>query len=78
MSCTRTQEQEEQETPRVAEPLGAQDHDSKAVYAVALFKGEQFRVGDSVYLPPDAFNFRYTFIDLHAKNPEITLWYNVW
>ena len=43
----------------MAEPLGAEDHDSKAVYAVALFKGAQFRVGDSVYLPPDAFNFRY-------------------
>ena len=58
MSCARTNEKEEQDTPRVAEPLGAQDHDSKAVYAVALFKGMQFRVGDSVYLPPDAFNFR--------------------
>uniref|UniRef100_A0A8C5CVZ0 DNA (cytosine-5)-methyltransferase n=1 Tax=Gadus morhua TaxID=8049 RepID=A0A8C5CVZ0_GADMO len=57
MSCARTNEKEEQETPRVAEPLGSQDHDSKAVYALALFKGAQYRVGDSVFLPPDAFNF---------------------
>uniref|UniRef100_A0A3B3ZA64 DNA (cytosine-5)-methyltransferase 1 n=1 Tax=Periophthalmus magnuspinnatus TaxID=409849 RepID=A0A3B3ZA64_9GOBI len=31
--------------------------DGKALYALACFKGEQFKVGDSVYLPPDAFNF---------------------
>lgn len=39
------------------EPLEKEDNDSKALYALACFKGEQFRVGDSVYLPPDAFNF---------------------
>lgn len=57
-SCARTKEREEQEMPCVFEPLVDKDNDSKALYAMACFKGEQFRVGDSVYLPPEAFNFR--------------------
>lgn len=57
-SCTRIKEREEQETPRAFEPLDDEDKDSKAMYALACFKGEQFRVGDGVYLPPEAFNFR--------------------
>lgn len=43
--------------PRASEPLPDQDSDSKALYNMACFKGLQFKVGDSVYLPPDAFNF---------------------
>lgn len=39
------------------ELLEDEGSDSKAFYALATLKGEQFRVGDSVYLPPDAFNF---------------------
>lgn len=57
-SCTRTKEREEKERPRAFEPLDDEDKDSKALYALACFKGEQFRVGDGVYLPPEAFNFR--------------------
>lgn len=57
-SCVRTKEREEQETPRVFEPLENKDSDSKVLYALACFKGEQFKVGDSVYLPPEAFSFR--------------------
>lgn len=57
VSCTRTKEREEQETPRAFEPMN-EDNDSKALYALACFKGDQFRVGDGVYLPPEAFNFR--------------------
>uniref|UniRef100_A0A8C7CI06 DNA (cytosine-5)-methyltransferase n=1 Tax=Oncorhynchus kisutch TaxID=8019 RepID=A0A8C7CI06_ONCKI len=56
-SCSRAEEREEQETPRVFEPIKDEDHDSKALYALACLKGEQFRVGDSCYLPPDAYNF---------------------
>lgn len=56
-SCVRTTEQKEQEIPHVFELLD-EDSDSKALFALACFKGEQFKVGDSVYLPPDAFNFR--------------------
>lgn len=40
-----------------------EDNDTKALYALAYFKGEQFKVGDSVYLPPDAFNFRWEVIE---------------
>lgn len=56
-SCVRLNEKKEQEKPCPFEPLENEDNDSKALYALACFKGEQFRVGDSVYLPPDAFNF---------------------
>lgn len=70
MSCARTNEEEEQETPRVSEPLDSQDHDTKVVYAVALFKGAQFRVGDGVYLPPDTFNFRYTSTRLSSRRVQ--------
>uniref|UniRef100_A0A6Q2Z553 DNA (cytosine-5)-methyltransferase n=1 Tax=Esox lucius TaxID=8010 RepID=A0A6Q2Z553_ESOLU len=56
-SCVRAEEREEMATPRVLEPIEDEDHDSKAFYALACLKGEQFRVGDGVYLPPDAFNF---------------------
>lgn len=57
-SCSRTNERKEQEVPCAFEPLVDEDNDTKALYALACFKGEQFKVGDSVYLPPDAFNFR--------------------
>lgn len=57
-SCARTKEREDQEVPCVFEPLMDKDNDSKVLYALACFKGEQFRVGDGVYLPPEAFNFR--------------------
>lgn len=57
-SCARTKERDEQEVPRAFEPLENEDSDSKALYTLACFKGEQFRVGDSVYMPPEAFSFR--------------------
>lgn len=56
-SCARNNEVEEQNIPRAFEPLVNEDNDSKALYALACFKGEQFKVGDGIYLPPDAFNF---------------------
>lgn len=58
-SCARTKAREEQETPRAFEPLVDKDHDSKVLYALACFKGEQFKLGDGVYLHPDSFNFRW-------------------
>ncbi|MEQ2179091.1 hypothetical protein GOODEAATRI_021063, partial [Goodea atripinnis] len=62
-SCTRTKEQNEQEVPRPFEPLENEDSDNKALYALAWFKGEQFRVGDGVYLPAEAFSFRKEDVD---------------
>lgn len=56
-SCVRTNKTKEQQMPRAFEPLVNDDNDSKALYALACFMGTQFKVGDSVYLPPDAFNF---------------------
>lgn len=56
-SCIRNKEQDVQDTPQAFEHLEDEESDSKAFYALATLKGEQFRVGDSVYLPPDAFNF---------------------
>uniref|UniRef100_A0AAY4B461 DNA (cytosine-5)-methyltransferase n=1 Tax=Denticeps clupeoides TaxID=299321 RepID=A0AAY4B461_9TELE len=54
-SCTRAAERAEQETPRAFEPL--EEGDSKTYYALACLKGEQYRVGDGVYLLPDKFSF---------------------
>lgn len=42
--------------PRVVDPLD-EESDTKVLYSLACLKGEQYRVGDSVYLPPEAFNF---------------------
>lgn len=57
-SCVRTKARVEQEKPTAFEPLPDKDSDSKVLYAMACFKGLQFKVGDSVYMPPDTFNFR--------------------
>lgn len=48
----------ERETPRAFESLEDQSNDSKTFYALACLKGDQYRVGDSVYLLPEAFDFR--------------------
>lgn len=61
-SCTRIKERTAQDAPHVYEPLEDEERDSKAFYGLASLKGEQYRVGDSVYLPPDAFNFVYVFL----------------
>ncbi|XP_061556979.1 DNA (cytosine-5)-methyltransferase 1 [Phycodurus eques] len=55
-SCVRIKEREERDNPRAFEPLD-EEHDSKALYVLACFRGEQFRVGDGVYMPHEAFNF---------------------
>lgn len=57
-SCVRNKEKQEQETPHAFEPLQNED-DTKALYSLACFKGAQFKVGDSVYLLPEAFGFRW-------------------
>ena len=56
MSCTRLDEVRHKEIPKVAEPL--EEGDGKMFYAVATKNGVQYRVGDGVYLLPEAFSFR--------------------
>ncbi|KAI1229640.1 hypothetical protein IHE44_0010972, partial [Lamprotornis superbus] len=56
MSCARLDEVRHKEIPKVAEPL--EEADGKMFYAVATKNGVQYRVGDGVYLLPDAFSFR--------------------
>lgn len=56
MSCTRLDEVRQKEIPKVAEPL--EEGDGKMFYAVATKNGVQYRVGDGVYLLPEAFSFR--------------------
>uniref|UniRef100_A0A8C5HDQ3 DNA (cytosine-5)-methyltransferase n=1 Tax=Gouania willdenowi TaxID=441366 RepID=A0A8C5HDQ3_GOUWI len=56
-SCARIKEQEEQEKPHVFEPVERNDEDNKCHYGLASFKGDQYKVGDGVYLPSDAFGF---------------------
>ncbi|KAK2510814.1 Dnmt1 [Columba guinea] len=55
MSCTRLDEVRQKEIPKVAEPL--EEGDGKMFYGVATKNGVQYRVGDGVYLLPDAFSF---------------------
>uniref|UniRef100_A0A8C3GW16 DNA (cytosine-5)-methyltransferase n=1 Tax=Corvus moneduloides TaxID=1196302 RepID=A0A8C3GW16_CORMO len=55
MSCARLDEVRHKEIPKVAEPL--EEGDGKMFYAVATKNGVQYRVGDGVYLLPDAFSF---------------------
>uniref|UniRef100_A0A8C7XGV9 DNA (cytosine-5)-methyltransferase n=1 Tax=Oryzias sinensis TaxID=183150 RepID=A0A8C7XGV9_9TELE len=56
-SCARIKERAEQEVPQAFEPLENESGDTKVLYALACFKGEQFKIGDGVYLPPDSFSF---------------------
>uniref|UniRef100_A0A8C3UIA6 DNA (cytosine-5)-methyltransferase n=1 Tax=Catharus ustulatus TaxID=91951 RepID=A0A8C3UIA6_CATUS len=55
MSCARLDEVRHKEIPKVAEPL--EEADGKMFYGVATKNGVQYRVGDGVYLLPDAFSF---------------------
>ncbi|NWH98151.1 DNMT1 methyltransferase, partial [Tichodroma muraria] len=55
LSCARLDEVRHKEIPKVAEPL--EEADGKMFYAVATKNGVQYRVGDGVYLLPDAFSF---------------------
>lgn len=57
MSCARLDEVRQKEIPKVGEPL--EEADGKVFYGVATKNGVQFRVGDGVYLLPDAFSFRW-------------------
>ena len=56
-SCRRARAKEEQETPPVFQPLKDEDHDPTTPSGLASLNGQQFRVGDSFYLPPHAFCF---------------------
>lgn len=55
-SCARLAEMRQKEIPRVLEQL--EDLDSRILYSSATKNGILYRVGDSVYLPPDAFTFK--------------------
>uniref|UniRef100_A0A8U8C5I0 DNA (cytosine-5)-methyltransferase n=1 Tax=Geospiza parvula TaxID=87175 RepID=A0A8U8C5I0_GEOPR len=55
MSCARLDEVRHKEIPKVAEPL--EEADGKMFYAAATKNGVQYRLGDGVYLLPDAFSF---------------------
>uniref|UniRef100_A0A8C3PXV1 DNA (cytosine-5)-methyltransferase n=1 Tax=Chrysolophus pictus TaxID=9089 RepID=A0A8C3PXV1_CHRPC len=55
MSCARLDEVRHKEIPKVAEPL--EEGDGKMFYAMATKNGVQYRVGDGVYLLPEAFSF---------------------
>ncbi|XP_054983670.1 DNA (cytosine-5)-methyltransferase 1 isoform X3 [Sorex araneus] len=54
-SCARLAEMRQKEIPRVLEQL--EDLDSRVLYNVATRNGVQYRVGDGVYLLPEAFTF---------------------
>lgn len=55
-SCARLAEMRQKEIPRVMEQL--EDLDGRVLYSLATKNGIQYRVGDGVYLPPEAFTFK--------------------
>ncbi|NXY86783.1 DNMT1 methyltransferase, partial [Alcedo cyanopectus] len=55
MSCSRLDEVRHKEIPKVAEPL--EEGDGKMFYGMATKNGVQYRLGDGVYLLPEAFSF---------------------
>ncbi|XP_062975632.1 DNA (cytosine-5)-methyltransferase 1 isoform X2 [Elgaria multicarinata webbii] len=55
MSCTRLDEVRQKEIPKVLEPQ--EESEAKMFYGMATKNGVQYRVGDGVFLPPDAFPF---------------------
>ncbi|NXD44036.1 DNMT1 methyltransferase, partial [Copsychus sechellarum] len=55
LSCARLDEVRHKEIPKVAEPL--EEADGKMFYAAATKNGVRYRLGDGVYLLPDAFSF---------------------
>ena len=56
-SCARLAEMRQKEIPRVVEQL--QDLEGRVLYSLATKNGVQYRVGDGVYLPPEAFTFKW-------------------
>ncbi|EHB03719.1 DNA (cytosine-5)-methyltransferase 1 [Heterocephalus glaber] len=54
-SCARLAEMRQKEMPRVLEQL--EDMDTRVLYSSATKNGILYRVGDGVYLPPEAFTF---------------------
>lgn len=46
----------QKEIPRVVEQL--QDLEGRVLYSLATKNGVQYRVGDGVYFPPEAFTFK--------------------
>ncbi|KAM5238057.1 DNA (cytosine-5)-methyltransferase 1 [Ctenodactylus gundi] len=54
-SCARLAEMRLKEVPRVLEQLD--DRDGRVLYSAAAKNGVVYRVGDGVYLPPEAFTF---------------------
>nr|XP_031545452.1 DNA (cytosine-5)-methyltransferase 1 isoform X2 [Vicugna pacos] len=54
-SCARLAEMRQKEIPKVMEQL--EDLDGRVLYSSATKNGIQYRVGDGVYLPPEAFTF---------------------
>ncbi|KAM4889230.1 DNA (cytosine-5)-methyltransferase 1 [Thomomys bottae] len=55
VSCARMAEMRQKEIPRVLEQVDELDH--KFFYSSATKNGVVYRVGDGVYLPPEAFPF---------------------
>ncbi|XP_006875222.1 PREDICTED: DNA (cytosine-5)-methyltransferase 1 [Chrysochloris asiatica] len=55
VSCARLVEMRQKEIPRVMEQL--EDLDTRFLYKSATKNGTQYRVGDGVYLLPEAFTF---------------------
>uniref|UniRef100_A0A452QSK7 DNA (cytosine-5)-methyltransferase 1 n=1 Tax=Ursus americanus TaxID=9643 RepID=A0A452QSK7_URSAM len=55
VSCARLAEMRQKEIPRVLEQI--EDLDTRVLYSSATKNGVQYRVGDGVYLLPEAFTF---------------------
>lgn len=56
MSCAHLDEARQKEIPKVSE--SQEESEGKMFYSMATKNGVQYRLGDGVFLLPDAFQFR--------------------
>lgn len=56
MSCAHLDEARQKEIPKVSE--SQEESEGKMFYSMATKNGVQYRLGDGVFLLPDAFHFR--------------------
>ncbi|PBC27578.1 DNA (cytosine-5)-methyltransferase PliMCI [Apis cerana cerana] len=57
-ACTRLNMLEQFNTPKVYERI-EEKNSKEVIYGLVKYKGEDYRVGTTVFLQPDVFNFKY-------------------
>lgn len=55
--CRKTKQIEEKENPMPGAKMESQDEPSKILYSSCNFKGNEFKIGEGVYLLPESYSF---------------------